>query len=318
MIRLMATPVIDNNFHSKNPRLMALKRTAGFFSTLLTTSLLMGCAVYQPGFEASESNKQHYNIQSVEKDIVYSNRSNTPPLKADLYLPGRGDLIPVVITIHGGGWSGRSRGDIEAVAKKLTRRGYAVFNISYHFAPDFKYPTQLHDVQDALRWIDQNHRDYNLDRNRINTWGYSSGAHLAALTAAETDSTDPLPPVNAVVAGGIPADLSVYSNSPIIIPFIGGNRGEKADTYRQASPINHITPEHPPVFLFHGKNDGLVEVEQSINYHHALQDQGIKSELYLHRLWGHFAMFLFGWDAEDKALDFLDHYNGRLPSNTAS
>ena len=63
------------------------------------------------------------------------------------------------------------------------------------------------------------------------------------------------------------------------------------------------------MFLYHGKLDRLVEKEQSINYYNALRKAGVPAELYLHPLWGHLAMFLFGWDAESKAIDFLNHYN---------
>ena len=279
------------------------------FTTLVTSYLLVGCAIYQPGFEKIEASAQRYSILSIKKNITYSLRPDVTSLDADLYIPDRDGKKPVVITIHGGGWSGRSRTDMDSIAEKLAERGYAVFNISYHFAPEYKYPIQLNDVRDALRWVDQIADTYNLDRTRINTWGYSSGAHLAALVAGFTDPSESLPTIRSVVTGGIPADLSVYGESPIIIPFIGAPRDEMPDIYREASPINHISASHPPVFLYHGKTDSLVEHEQSINYQSALQAKGIETELYLHRIWGHFAMFLFGFDAENKAIDFLDYHN---------
>ena len=288
-------------------------------STLATISLLLlpACTVYQPGFDKLATTTKSYDVSSVKKNISFTPRDWPADLKADLYLPKREGLLPVVITIHGGGWSGRSRGDMTAVAEKLVARGYAVFNTSYRFAPQYTYPAQLHDVQQAVRWIDRNADRFNFDRKRINTWGYSSGAHLATLVAAHDKNASRLPAIKSAVAGGIPADLTRYSGSPIIIPFIGADRHEKPEVYREASPLSHVSEDHPPLFLYHGKLDALVEVEQSINYHEKLEAKGVETELYLHRVWGHFAMFLFGGDAEDKAIEFLDFHNRQdLPTKT--
>ncbi len=270
---------------------------------------LTACTVYQPGFDLKTKAPRSYEISAVTRDISFTPQAWSEDLKADLYLPEREGSLPVVITIHGGGWSGRSRADMTAIAEKLVTRGYAVFNISYRFAPEYTYPAQLHDVQQALRWLDNNAGRYNLDRKRINTWGYSSGAHLAALVAAYDADNSRLPAIRSTVTGGIPADLTRYSSSPIIIPFIGADRHEKPEVYRDASPISHVSADHPPVFLYHGKLDALVEVEQSIDYHQKLEAKGVEAELYLHRLWGHFAMFLLGGDAEAEAIKFLDFHN---------
>lgn len=254
------------------------------------------------------------------KDITYSSADWPQLLAADLYLPkkpsAQASSWPVVLMVHGGGWSGRDRSDMNSTAKKLAKQGYAVFNISYRFAPEFIYPAQVQDLQLALLWLQNNATQYQLDLHRLNAWGYSSGAHLVAQVAsvkpgeAQTlDLSPPLPKIRAVVAGGIPADLSQYSNSPIVVPFLGVKRDENPQLYKDASPMTHISADVPPVFLYHGKLDRLVEKEQSINYYNALRKAGVPAELYLHPLWGHLAMFLFGWDAESKAIDFLNHYN---------
>ncbi|NNE64028.1 MAG: alpha/beta hydrolase, partial [Gammaproteobacteria bacterium] len=139
--------------------------------------------------------EESYDIRSVSRNLTYTPQNWPADLKADLYIPSKDGLLPVVITIHGGSWSGRSRTDMTSVAEKLAERGYAVFNISYRFAPAYTYPAQLHDVQQALRWIDNNADRYNFDRKRISTWGYSSGAHLAALVAGFESSEFQLPAI---------------------------------------------------------------------------------------------------------------------------
>lgn len=296
-------------------------------SGLLSIMTLTSCASYQPNYSHSSEPSYVYRFDNrnaagftMIQDITYSSADWPQALAADLYLPkkpsAQASSWPVVLMVHGGGWSGRDRSDMNSTAKKLVKQGYAVFNISYRFAPEFIYPAQVQDLQLALLWLQNNATKYQLDLHRLNAWGYSSGAHLVAQVAsvkpgeAQTlDLSPPLPKIRAVVAGGIPADLSQYSNSPIVVPFLGVKRDENPQLYKDASPLTHISADVPPMFLYHGKLDRLVEKEQSINYYNALRKAGVPAELYLHPLWGHLAMFLFGWDAESKAIDFLNHYN---------
>ena len=302
-------------------------KVISILSCLVSIMTMTSCASYQPNYSDSPDPSHAYNVNhgqaaefTIIQDIVYTSADWPQSLAAELYLPKKSPAQasnwPVVLMVHGGGWSGRDRSDMDSTAKKLAKQGYAVFNISYRFAPEFIYPAQVQDLQLALLWLQNNASQYQLDLHRLNAWGYSSGAHLVAQVAsvkpgaAQTlELSPPLPNIRAVVAGGIPADLSKYSNSPIVVPFLGVKRDENPQLYKDASPMTHISADVPPMFLYHGKLDRLVEKEQSINYYNALRQAGVPTELYLHPLWGHLAMFLFGWDAESKAIDFLNHYN---------
>ena len=82
-------------------------------------------------------------------------------LVGDLYLPKAEEKTPVVIVVHGGGWSSRT-GDMESICKKLVRRGIAAFNITYRLAPENKYPKAVNDVKAAMDWIKENGARYNL------------------------------------------------------------------------------------------------------------------------------------------------------------
>lgn len=289
-----------------------------------SVTAVTSCASYQKNDSYSRDSSHFNNRRAVDftviKDINYSIVGWPQSLAADFYLPKSSSQEknnwPVVLMVHGGGWSGRDRSDMDSISKKLAKKGYAVFNVSYRFAPKFMYPAQVQDLQLALLWLQNNAIKYQLDLERVNAWGYSSGSHLvtqlASVKPGEAQTlhfSPPLPKIRAVVAGGIPADLSQYNNSPIVVPFLGVKRDENPQLYKEASPINHISSDDPPVFLYHGKLDQLVEKEQSINYYHALLKAGVPADLYLHPLWGHFAMFLFGGIAEHKAINFLDYYN---------
>ena len=291
---------------------------------LLTISLLLalsslsaGCQVHlgaEPESTTITRTDSEYEVDREVMSFVYSESDWPQALRADLYLPQRSGPLPVVMVIHGGGWANRSRKDMTSISRALAERGYAVMNLDYRFAPRYTYPAQLDDLQQAREWLAANAERYQLDLDRVNAWGYSSGAHLAALLASlEKDPAvgqkQEMPRLRAVVAGGIPADLRKYSNSPIVMRFMGGALDDMPARYAEASPLYHVSADDPPVFLYHGKLDALVNDDQSLDYYHALKAAGVETELYLHPLHGHMSMFLFGGDAEDRAMDFLDRNN---------
>ncbi len=278
----------------------------------LAGTAIGGCSKHLGADTDESSSGSEYDIDRVIEDIVYTPRGWQQSLDGDLYLPARGGLLPVVLMVHGGGWSSRSRDDMKGLARMLARHGYAVFNVAYRFAPRYTYPAQLQDMQQALLWLGANAARYRLDTARINTWGYSSGAHLAALVAgidSVTQNGIEVPRVNAVVAGGIPSDLRKYENSPIVTRFLGGYRDEMPARYAEASPTAHIDAGDPPVFLYHGQLDTLVTPDQATDYYAALRAASIDAELYLQSLRGHMTMFLFGGSAESRAVDFLNRHN---------
>jgi len=111
--------------------------------------------------------------------------------------------------------------------------------------------------------------------------------------------------LQAVVAGGIPADLTRFGSGKLLFQFLGANKQQIPETYRIASPITHITPQAPPFFLFHGGMDLLVPFSQAANFHQALLKKGVDSGLLKLNLRGHITSFLTGGDAVEQSLNFL-------------
>lgn len=117
------------------------------------------------------------------RDIVYTPAGWPQPLTADLYKPVATGPFPAVVMIHGGGWTSRTRADMNSDARTAAKRGYVVLNVSHRLAPQWHFPAQLQDIQQAVLWLRANAATHNVRADRIGVWGFSSGAHLAALVA---------------------------------------------------------------------------------------------------------------------------------------
>ncbi len=109
-----------------------------------------------------------------------------------------------------------------------------------------------------------------------------------------------------IVAGGTPADFLAWPHSPIVKKFMGYTLSEKPDLWKAASPVNHVKSNSPPVFLYHGEKDKIVELEQMEKMKRALDQQKVPVETHTVAKLGHIPVYLFSQESIVKGIDFLN------------
>lgn len=242
---------------------------------------------------------------SVVHDIVYTPQNWPEPVKGDLYRPLEAGPSPAVLLVHGGGWTGKDgRWQMNPIAKRLVKRGYVVLNVTYRLAPKWTYPAPVEDLQEAVKWMRANAAQQGIDPDRIATFGYSAGGYLAAINGFTEGPHSS--GIKAIVAGGAPSDLTFYPGGDLVPQFLGGTQQEIPDRFREASPVNYITRNSPPVFLYHASEDKLVKPEHAWAMMRALEKNHVPYEIHWIKGRGHIDGFLLPGDSVDLALDFLD------------
>jgi acetyl esterase/lipase len=279
---------------------------------LFVVAFLSSCAMHAGRADDRPINPMPPVQVIVDRDLVYTPPDWPESLTADLYRPAisGGGPYPAVIMIHGGGWTSRTRADMEKISRRVAARGYVVMNVSYRLAPKYHFPAQLQDVSQAVAWLRANSAAQNIREDRIGAWGYSAGAHLAALIGMTsrgdkffTQGTH----VQAVVAGGTPADVRYYPTSSLTNSLMGVPYNENPDFWRDASPIALVNADDPPTFLYHGTFDYTVGVKNSQAMYDALNEAHVPSELYLMRGLDHFTTFFVDRPV-DQGIAFLDRH----------
>jgi len=242
---------------------------------------------------------------------VYTERESGP-LKADLYVPRGEGPHPGVLVVHGGAWHMGTRAQLSGVAQTLAQNGFTAVAISYRLAPAHKFPAQIEDCQEAVRWMRNNAERLKIDPERIAGFGYSAGAQLVALLGTTgvpvalegVDETGPVR-LQAVVGGGAPCDFRQFPLEAQWLSFwLGGPRSQFHEQYLNASPAAFVSADSPPMFFFHGETDNLVPVDSPQAMCRQLQAAGVPAELYIVPHVGHvFAMLDQG--AITKSIEFL-------------
>lgn len=207
------------------------------------------------------------------KNVSYCNTSN-PQQKYDLSVPtdrAKG-TVPVVVYVHGGGWSegNRSDGVADSYAKPLVQKGIAFASVDYRLSQEASYPAQNDDVSCAIQHLRNNATEYGIDPQRIILMGDSAGGQLVALEALKKNNQH------------IKAVVMLYGVSDLLWQIIEG-RGGNALNYlggyneklaRQASPVYQDLSQAPPFLLVHGSADITVPVEQSRYFTQQLRNFG--------------------------------------------
>lgn len=123
-------------------------------------------------------------------DVPYGSESEAQ--KLDIWLPENGEgPFPVIVSIHGGGFVAldkRTEDLIEPMLKGLDK-GYAVVSINYRLIDEAIFPEPVKDVKMAIRFIRKNAEKFQLDPNKIVTWGGSAGGYMALMTAVFANET---------------------------------------------------------------------------------------------------------------------------------
>jgi acetyl esterase/lipase len=237
-------------------------------------------------------------VKIVNDDLSYRVQSGlayAPGLTLDLYTPTEGaGPFPLILWVPGTTSYDAAGGPPEALRE--TGRGYAVAVVRYRTPAVAKFPAQLHDLRDAVRWLRGNAVSLKIETTRIAAWGTLAGAHLASLlgTANEAGEGGALSSaVQAVVASGGLSDLTLLQSDAVAAgcagafddrnsvqsQLIGCALPACAQLAAAASPLRHVTPGDVPFLILQTRNDCLVPAAQSTRFYNALRAAGVKATL---------------------------------------
>ncbi len=105
-------------------------------------------------------------------------------LHARLYAPSTAQPLPVLLYLHGGGFTIGSVATHDTLCRELAfQAGCAVVSLDYRLAPEHKFPTAINDAWDALQWLHQQGQTLGLDSSCMAVGGDSAGGTLAAACA---------------------------------------------------------------------------------------------------------------------------------------
>lgn len=199
-------------------------------------------------------------------DIAYGD--NPVWQRLDVYRPKleKGKKLPVIVSVHGGGWVYGDKERYQFYCMSLAQRGFAVVNFTYRLAPEFKFPAALEDTNLVFQWIFQNQEEYGLDVERVFAVGDSAGGNLLALytafcvNPAYAEHFSFQPPKQNLLKGialNCAAALENPKEEKLVQELVQDDASE--EMLEMLGVTRWITPQFPPVFLMTCTGDFLIK-----------------------------------------------------------
>jgi acetyl esterase/lipase len=279
-----------------------------FFATILEYTrklslIILACLSLASCCDAAaqETDGRPFPNYRSELNVIYA-RVGDRELKLNAFLPDNPKApVPAIVDIHGGWWfGGDSASTIEGVGgwQMFMRRGLAVFSIQYRLGEAGGFPQNIRDCRNAVRFIRQNAKRFNIDPNHIMVTGGSAGGHLSLMVAMvpeEFPDGGPAPGlegVSAKVCGSFsfipPTDFvrfwnqgpdDVVTNAEGKISFRGPDgtipndshprlrvlfhgitpdSAEHKALYTRMCPVGQVRQNLPPLLICDGEKDPIV------------------------------------------------------------
>ena len=230
-------------------------------------------------------------------------------LQLDLYVPHEAaGPVPAIVVIPGGGFRAQTKDKFATEAQRFAEAGFAAASVGYRGRPNDTFLATVHDTKAAVRFVRLNAARFNIDPEHIGAFGQSAGGHLVqflAVTGGEADLEGD--GGNPGVSSRIQAAVSFAGVSDFVARLRDGGqqegkRDEKRKTngewigepfspdsarWKAASPINHLSPDDPPLLLVHSKIDRTVPWQQSADMYAAMKDVQPDTRLLLVEKGGH-------------------------------
>ena len=217
----------------------------------------------------------------------------------DLWIAEGDSPRPLLIYIHGGGWSGGDKDQIfsRVPISKWLGKGVSVASINYRYTSDAILPAPVFDAARAVQFLRFNAKKFNINTSRIALQGGSAGGCTALWILfhndlADLSSTDPVLRESTRVQGAVgqfpqtsidPVLLDAWIGEkatayPMIFKAVGAasyadlmnNYAEYKPLIDEFSPINHIDSGDPPLYLIYPGNKYLPPSSPAEAIHHPL------------------------------------------------
>jgi len=194
---------------------------------------------------------------TLTRDIQYATVGSRT-LLLDAYRPAGAGPFPAVVLVHGGGFTGGSKGGYTGdLARSLAAAGYAVFDINYRLLGDLGPGATLEaamnaareDLGRALDHVVARAAAYGVDASRVAVGGGSAGAITALLATYGPDR--------------------VRVQPRAVIDLWGGMYGREGS----------LQAGDPPVLVVHGTADRTVPYAQAESLVAAARRVGVTAEL---------------------------------------
>jgi len=187
----------------------------------------------------------------IHRTVIYGDH---PRQQVDVFEPGDAvESEPLVLFIHGGGWSMGDNKYVHSKPAYFTDSGYYFASAGYRLVPDNTVEDQAADLGAALQALRAQAASIGFDPDQIVLMGHSAGAHLAALLASDPtyagDAFDAIKGVVLLDGAGYDIAANMAQAGPRSWQIYNTAFGPDPARQTALSPLTHVGGADAPNWL---------------------------------------------------------------------
>jgi acetyl esterase/lipase len=242
-----------------------------------------GILTMEEALKARDRNPPQSRTIRVAPTYADASYGSHPSMKLDFWKAESAEPAALFVWIHGGGFRGGDKAPANVqLLEPLLKAGVSVASINYRLTGIGPYPMQMNDSARAIQFLRYKAAEWDIDPARIAVGGGSAGSGISQWLAFHDDlanpkSNDPVEHLSTRVSCALALSMQSTYDPRVIKEIIPGDAfddsalkpfyglpddwswdAEKIDAeldalIKDASPINHLTADDPPVFIFHSE-----------------------------------------------------------------
>ena len=242
-----------------------------------------GILTLEEALKSRDRDKKQPRTHTIPPTLADVSYGDHPSMKLDFWKAESEEPTALFVWIHGGGFRGGDKKPANPILlKEFLDAGVSVASINYRLSDIGPYPLQMHDSARAIQFLRSQADEWNIDPARVAAGGGSAGSGISQWLAFHDDmanpsSSDPIERFSTRIRCALALNMqSTYDprvikeiipgnafNDRALKPFYGlpddwswetGEISSELDALiKDASPVNHLTADDPPVFIFHSE-----------------------------------------------------------------
>lgn len=254
----------------------------------------------KPKADAAAKKEAEPRLPPTLADVAYAPHDLT---KLDFWKAEGDGPRPLLVHIHGGGWTGGDKKVGAGFVKPFLDKGISVASLNYRLTGTDPLPVPVHDAARGLQFLRSKASEWNIRADRVALTGGSAGACTSMWLLyhddlADPKSDDPVARQSTRVSAAAVSAGQTSIDPKVIEPWLGPNvlkhrminmavgeatmEGALANydkhkaLYLEFSPVNHVSAGDPPLFMTYGGNMKLPSEDAGHGIHHPVYGVKLK------------------------------------------
>lgn len=185
------------------------------------------------------------------KDFAYGEHEKQ---RMDIFAPENASGAPIIMMLHGGGWTTGDKNGSVTYINKLNRwvpKGFIVTSVDTRLMPDADVYEQIEDLAQAVATTQKHAKEWGGDASKIILMGHSSAGTMVSVLAAKPSLVTKLGGQRWLASFALDSSsLDIPRTMRLWFPRMYTYAyGKDADKWAAASPINLLSSESIPMFI---------------------------------------------------------------------